>query len=162
MGEVVLRHQQQARGVLVDAVDDAGSDLAADAGQVVQMREQRVHQRAGLVARRGMHHHTRGLEHHRQVVVLVEYVQCDVLGLQRHRSCRGQRHPNGHARLQPEAGLGLGRAVHGHAALSDQRPGPGTGDTGQRRGEHIQPLAVLIRGHQRRIFAAIFHALYPL
>ena len=33
VGGIVLCHHQQAAGVLVDAVDDAGADLAANAGK---------------------------------------------------------------------------------------------------------------------------------
>ena len=51
MGGVILGHHQQAAGVLVDAVHDAGADLAADAGQAaLAMPQQGVDQGAVRVA----------------------------------------------------------------------------------------------------------------
>ena len=81
MGEVILRHEQKSRGILVDPVHDAGAYLPADAGELVQMLEQGVHHRAVRVARRGMHHHAAGLVHHGEIAVLVDDVQVDILRL---------------------------------------------------------------------------------
>ena len=53
VGKVVFRHRQKAGGILVDAVDDAGAQLAVDAGKVItQGMHQTVHQGIILVSRR--------------------------------------------------------------------------------------------------------------
>ena len=140
---VVLGHQQQARRVLVDAVDDARADLAADAREVVQPRQQRVDQRARLVARRGMDDHARGLEHHRHVVVLIEDVQRDVLGLRRGGRGFGDAQRHAHAGLQAKPCLGLGRSVRRRHAVGDQRAGAGAGHVRHGRGEHVQPFGAV-------------------
>ena len=65
VGGVVLCHHQQAAGVLVDAVHDAGADLAADAGQAaLAMPQQGVDQGAVRVAGGRVHHHALGLVDH--------------------------------------------------------------------------------------------------
>ena len=51
MGEVVLGHHEQARGVLVEPVHDARPLHAADAREALPaMGDQRIDQRAGIVA----------------------------------------------------------------------------------------------------------------
>ena len=62
MRGVVLGDHHQAGGVLVEPMHDAGPPHAADAGQArAAMGDQRVDQRAGLVACRGMHDKARRL-----------------------------------------------------------------------------------------------------
>ena len=59
---------------------NTGAHFAADAAEAVQMIKERVHQRAVVVARRRMHHHAAGLDHHRQVFILIENIQRNILG----------------------------------------------------------------------------------
>ena len=70
---VGLGDDQQPRGVLVDAVDDAGTGNPADPrklpGAVV---EQRVDQRAVVVASGGMDHQPGGLVDDDQMFVLMD------------------------------------------------------------------------------------------
>ena len=80
VGGVVLCHHQQAAGVLINAVDDARADLAANAGKAaLAMPQQGVDQRAVRVAGCGVHHHALGLVDHQQVGILVDDVQRDIL-----------------------------------------------------------------------------------
>ena len=80
---IVLCHHQQAAGVLVDAVDDAGADLAANAGKAaLTVPQQGVYQCAVRVAGGRMDHHALGFVDHQQVLILIHDVQRDVL---RHR-----------------------------------------------------------------------------
>ena len=62
VGLIVLGHQQQPACVLIQAMYDAGAALAADAGEIVQPVEQRVDQRACLIAVGGVYHHAAGLD----------------------------------------------------------------------------------------------------
>ena len=83
MGEVALGDEEDARGVAVEAVDDAGAELAADAGEVADVVEQGVDEGARAVAGRGMHDDARRLVDRDQVLVLVEDRERDRLGLDR-------------------------------------------------------------------------------
>ena len=49
------------------------------------MIKQRVDQCAVGIARRGMHHHALGLVDHQQIVILIDYLQRDILGKDRNR-----------------------------------------------------------------------------
>ena len=49
---VVLGHDHQARRAAIETMDDARPLFAADAAQVVDVVEQRVHERAARMARR--------------------------------------------------------------------------------------------------------------
>ncbi|MGY4340437.1 hypothetical protein ACVWW3_005343 [Bradyrhizobium sp. LM2.9] len=88
MREVVLGDHHQPRGVLVQPVHDAGPAHATDARQRASaMGDQRVHQRAGLVARRGVHHQPPGLVEDDDVVVLEHDVEGDILAFRLRRDC---------------------------------------------------------------------------
>ena len=114
VGKVVLRHNQQARGILVDAVDNAGAQLAVDAGEAVPaVIEQGVDQRAVPVARRRMHHKPLWLVDDQHVLVLVGNIQRHGLGLQRHRLGLGRLKFIDGPGLRPVA-LAHGPALTGH------------------------------------------------
>ena len=59
---VVLCHEQQTAGVLVQPVDDAGAQFAADAAQVVKVVQERGDERAVLIAGGGVNDHAAGLQ----------------------------------------------------------------------------------------------------
>ena len=69
---VVLRHDHQPGRAAIEPMDDARPQLAADAAQILDVVQQRVHQRARAVARRRMHDHARRLVEHDDVGVLVD------------------------------------------------------------------------------------------
>ena len=80
VGAVVLGRHHQPGGVLVEPVHDARPLYPADAGKAAAaMRDQRVDQRAGLMARGGMHHKALGLVDDDDVVVLVDDFERDGL-----------------------------------------------------------------------------------
>ena len=89
MGVVVLGDEHHAARVLVEAMDDAGAELAADAAQVVHVKEQRVDERLVGVAGGGMDDQAGGLVDHDDVVVLVEDREREVLRLDGRRSGGG-------------------------------------------------------------------------
>ena len=79
---VVLCADQQAAGVLVDAVDNALPLHTVAGGELsLAVKEQGVDQRPLLVARAGVHHHVFGFVDHQQMLVLVDDVQRDLLRL---------------------------------------------------------------------------------
>ena len=84
VGPVRLRHDHDARGVLVEPMDNARPLFATDARQVVpRMGQQRIDQRAVQIARRRMHDEARGLVQHDQVGILEQDGQGNVLRLRR-------------------------------------------------------------------------------
>ncbi len=78
---VVLRNRETAAGFLVQPVHDARPLHAADAGEVLAMVQQSLHERAGGIARAGVHDEAGGLVHHEQVGVFVQDRERDVLRL---------------------------------------------------------------------------------
>ena len=78
---VVLRHHHQPGGVLVEPVHDARAADAADPRQAgAAMGDQRIDQRAGLVAGAGMHDEALGLVDDNDVVILVDDIERDGFG----------------------------------------------------------------------------------
>ena len=81
VGGVVLCHHQQAAGVLINAVDDAGTHHSADAGKAVfAMVKQGVNKGSVGISRRRMHNHSLRLIDHQKIIVLVNYIKGYVLG----------------------------------------------------------------------------------
>ena len=69
---VVLGDHHQPRRAAIEPVHDAGPLFAADAAEIVDVVEQRVHQRAAGVARGRMHDHPGRLVDDDQIVILVD------------------------------------------------------------------------------------------
>ena len=152
MGRVVFGSDDQARGVPVDAVDDAGPLFPAHAGKAVAaVAQQGVDQRAVAVARGGVDHHARGLVDHDHVLVLIDHVQRDVLGQQ--GAVRGLGQGDGDL-LSARELIVLGRPfpVDQHRAALDELLGSGSAHALQRGGEEAvdAPAGVLRAGAQHR------------
>src|SRR3546814_5771582 len=77
---VCFGDDEQARCVLVDSVDYAGTSHAANAGELpLAMVQKRVHQRPVGIASRGMDHKTRRLVDDDQMLVLIGYGERNIL-----------------------------------------------------------------------------------
>ncbi|KAK0342582.1 hypothetical protein LTR94_021753 [Friedmanniomyces endolithicus] len=116
VGAVALGRDHDARGVLVQPVDDARSGDAPDAGQAVAATgQQRIDQGAVGRARRRVGGHARRLVDHDQVRILIE---------DRKRQDLGLRSGGGDGRqIDPvEARLGLGRAAGQDDPVTAHRP----------------------------------------
>ena len=117
VGALVFGHDQNAGRVLVDAVDQSGSHVAAlEKRQVLQMIGQGIDQRARIVAVAGMDDHAGRLVDDNQVVVFIQNVERNVFGDDFQFAERV-----GHDDLYPIRGLHLitrldGRAVHQNVA----------------------------------------------
>ncbi len=82
MGAIGLRDHQDAGGILVDAVHDAGALFAANAGQVAaKVVQQRIDQRARRAARCGVDDHSSRLVDDDEVAVFEKDIEGDVFGL---------------------------------------------------------------------------------
>ena len=80
MGAVIFTHDQRTGGIHVNAVDNAGSDNAVDAGQIVTAVEhQCIHKGPAVVTRRRVHYHALWLVDNDDVLILVQDVQRNVL-----------------------------------------------------------------------------------
>ena len=123
MRRVGLRDDDEAGGVLVQPVHDAGALHAADAGQVCYECEQRVHERAVRVSRRGVHRQPRGFVHDDEMIVLVHDADGDVLRRKVER--RRRRHDDHHHVAAAHDSRRLdGASVDGDAAVPRQRSRP--------------------------------------
>ena len=137
---VVLGHDHQAAGELVEAVDDAGPRHAADPAELTAaVMQQRAHERVVLVARGGMHHHPGRLVQHDQPFVLEHDLQREFASFDGGRLGLGPSEGDGLARLR-----GVGRLHadprHAHGALADQALQVDPGDPGKALAEEgIQP-----------------------
>jgi len=85
VGAVVFGDEDEAAGELVEAVDDAGAEVAADVGEVGEVEEERVDEGtavAGVVggSGSGVNHHAGGFVDDGEVLVFVEDVEGNVLG----------------------------------------------------------------------------------
>ena len=160
VGGVIFRHHQQAAGVLVDAVDDAGAYLTADAREAaLAVPEQGVHQRAVRIARGRVDDHALGLVHHQKVVVLVHDVQRDVLRHSLDRLCVRNFQQDGVPRLELEA-LGDAFAVAEHMTLRHEALQRTAGKAGVLPAEKaVDALACGLRLHDK---FTLFHGLLLL
>ena len=122
MGRVMLGDDDEPGRVFVQTVDNARPRNPADAGKAVAaMGDEGVHERAGPVARRRMHHEARRFVNYDDVRILVAHVEGDVLAARRGRGRRRRGQAVSLARAQPPGGVGEGRAVAGERAPLDQR-----------------------------------------
>ncbi len=146
MRPVALRDDQDAGGVLVDAVHDPRTQLASDAREVLAVGEQRVDEGAVLVAGSRVHHHAGALVDHDDVWVFVQHLERDLLRLRLGRRGRGDDDGDGVASLQLERGLLL-LAVHRGAAVVDEPCRGGPGEFGDAAGDKaVQPLGIGVHG----------------
>ena len=113
-------HHHQAGGVEVEAVHDAGPQLAADAANVGAPRQQGVDQSAVGMARARVNREAGRLVHHDQVLVLVDGGNRYVLGDQVcGRACRRNAHRHSIEWADPLGGAGDG-AVYRDQAVGSQ------------------------------------------
>src|SRR5262249_25524797 len=86
---VVLGDDEAARGLLVEAVDDARPGHAADAGQSLHVVKERVDERPSCVACGRMDDEPGGLVEDEEIAVLVQDREREILGLGDRRLRRG-------------------------------------------------------------------------
>ena len=80
---LILGHHQQSGSVLVDAVHQHAHPLVGSVRPLAdaQMVGEGVDQRAAEMTEAGMHHHAGGLVHNQQVIVLIDYIERNRLGM---------------------------------------------------------------------------------
>ena len=78
-GALGFSNDHDAGGLFIEAVDDAGAGGFADIPEVVAMVEQGINQRAFFMAWGGVDYDTGGFIDHKDVVILKEEVEWDIL-----------------------------------------------------------------------------------
>jgi hypothetical protein len=79
VGPIGLGHQNHARGVAVEAMDDPRPLDSADSGESWRVRQDRVHECPVIVPRRRMDDHPRRLVHRYDGLILIEDLERDSL-----------------------------------------------------------------------------------
>ena len=142
VGRVILGDDQQAAGVLVEPVHDAGALYAADARQAIAaMGDEGIDQGARLVAGAGVNHQPCGLVDHDQVLVFIDHGEGNGFGPG--FGLPGWRNHRFHAlaRLQLVADFGCGNTLDRDLAFRDKPLKAGAADLGKgQRQETVQPV----------------------
>ena len=149
---IVLGDHHQPGGILVQPVDDAGPLDAADPGQAgAAMRDQRVHQGPGFVPGGGMHHEAGRLVEDDDIVVLVDDVERDRLGLRLGRGRFGHVDCDRVAAGDVISGVAHRPGAEADLAGQDQRLQPGPRQLRQPGREHaIEPRRAFVAGDNDR------------
>ena len=117
-GGLGLGHHQQAGGVAVQAVDEAGAQRVVELRELRPAADQRAGQCGLALARSGMHGEAGGLVEHHQVLVLEDHIKVDRHG-DRRRGGLGRVYCDQLAEMQAVGGP-LERALDAHEAAVDQ------------------------------------------
>jgi Family of unknown function (DUF6476) len=121
MSRIRLGDNEQAGGILVEAVDDARPADAANAGKAIAaMGDQRVDEGSRVMAGGRMNDEARRLVDDDQVVVLIDDCQAHRFGAGRGIGRFRDRHSYPGGRFDPEARLHYGPPVHLDAPREDQ------------------------------------------
>jgi hypothetical protein len=140
MGAVVFGDEDEAAGLLVEAMDDAGAEIAAYVGEFGEVEEKRVDQGASVAfvvrdTRAGVDHHAGGFVDDGEVLVFVKDFEGDVFGNGvEGGGLRGAFDLDGFAAVEFLFRLG-GVAVDADLVGFDEELNPGAGDVGEGLGE---------------------------
>ena len=160
VGGVVFRHQDDARGAFVQAMHDAGAKGVTALRERLPAAKQRIHQRAAGITSAGVYGHSRWLVDGQDVVIFVENIERDGLGLGAQRRARPDL--NGDVFAASEAMRALGWAgIDEHEALDDELLHASSADVLEAGSDAlIEAFAGLIFGNDEfmeRGFAALAH-----
>ena len=149
MGDIGLRHDEQARRILVQTMDDPRPQDAADPRQIPAMMKQPADQRSGGMANGGMDNEPCGLVQDEQVSILIEDVQIHGFRFDGTRSGLGQVHIDRFPLFQPMAGLDLvpvDQDMSFFQGLADLRTGQGVEPVRQKQ---IETPACIVAVHHK-------------
>ena len=81
MSAVVFGNDKQSAGVFVDAMNNAGTMLAVNAGKAfTAVKHKRIHKRAGPVSDCRMHDHAARFIHHNDILILIDDIERNIFG----------------------------------------------------------------------------------
>ena len=104
---VVFGNHKHAGSILVQTMDDTGTDLPIDAAEIGNAVQKRVDQRAVRRAARGMGNHALRLVHNDDVIVFIYNVDRDILRLCRDGTRFGYIHGDHVTNTDLHTGFGL-------------------------------------------------------
>ena len=139
-------------------MDDAGAQFAADAAQVVKVVQERVDERAVLIAGGGVNDHAAGLQDDGEIVILIENCERNFLRDGHSGLRRGNRQDNNLTLLCLCAGFRLDFPVHRDVSVRHQRRHPRASQPSGFGQGNIQPTAVAGDGDSAR-FECVRHHL---
>ena len=143
--QVVLGNEHQAGGVAIQAVNDPGTQHAADPGQIADSVQQCMHESAGGMSGGRMYHETGWLVDHQEVPILENDLQRNSFRHQLGRLGRGQPHRDSVSGAW-KVPLARGRVVDGDLAAFYQGGNAASGQV-QAFGEKGVESDALIRLH---------------
>ena len=140
---VVLRHHQSAAGLLVQTMDDSRTFLSSDAGKILAVGQQRVHQSVLLMPGARVHDNSGRLVEHEEVVVLENDIEFYLLRLRFDLLYLWFPQLNNVTRAN-EVAWSWRFSVEADESVPDQRLKSGPGKGGKRFRENaVEPLARL-------------------
>src|SRR5699024_723369 len=81
VGDIMLRDHQKSARILIDAVDDARTQFAVDAGQFIQLMHQSVYERTAVVAGRRLDDYPFRFVYDRNIQIFMDDIKIQVLRL---------------------------------------------------------------------------------
>jgi hypothetical protein len=151
VGLFVFGDDQNAGGVFVEAMDDAGAEFAADALKVGAVMEKGVDERVGEMAGGGVDDQSGGLVEDDEVGVFMEDIQRNVRGDETDGVRGGQGAGEGVAGGEGGVGLADGNSVVGDMAGLDELLPARAGDVGVDGGEEdIEARRATVEGEGNR------------
>ena len=136
VGGVGAGDEEDAAGAFVEAVDDAGAEIAAEGGELGEVVEEGVDEGAGAAAGAEVDDEAGGLVDGDDAGVLIEDVEGDVFGEGAEGFQAGGLDGDGVAGVEFGGGLG-GGAVEEDATVIDPGGEAGAGEFGQAGGEEV-------------------------
>src|SRR5579859_4743729 len=125
VGGIIFRDDEKSAGFLVEPMNDAGTELAANTGELPESMNEGIDQRPAIsvvvrCAGAGVHHHARRFVDDREVVVLVNDVERDIFshGFER-GAFSGAEDRNGFVAAKFKRGLAR-HSIDQHLLLGDQ------------------------------------------
>ena len=80
MHVIILNRHHNAGSILIDAVNDTGSDNAVDIGKIaLAVSEQRIDQSLIMMTRAGMNYHALRLIDNDEIIILIKNIKRDIL-----------------------------------------------------------------------------------
>jgi len=154
--------EENAAGVAVKAVHDAGARIAAGLGEPAEAMEERVDERAAVVTRTEMDHHARGLVDGDDGVVFIKDVHRQILGKGAQRRRRGGLNADRFAAAECQGRLGGGLAGDAHPARLDPLLQAGARVLGEMVLQEVIEALVGVRGSGGELDGRVGHSLHSL
>ena len=116
MRPFIFCHNDQTRGFFIQPVDNSRAFLAAYPFHLGRVSKRGMDESPAVVTRRRVHHHPGGFIHHKQIIVLENNIQRDILSHQAAGDWRGDPDFDFLARFQIPPCFRNRTSIHSHEA----------------------------------------------